>query len=272
MIIKRLEQKKNNIGGYSDMNEALIVGFILAVLWFLEKMGGTPMVIRPIVVSPLVGFAMGDLHNGLLIGATLELVFMGAIQIGGAVPPDVLVGAGLGTAFAIMNNSGPDIALTLALPIAIVAQSLKVIVFIIRSWFMDFAIKLAEDADIKGLHMLNIGGLLLQCLMYFTVAYMAIALGSNAVENIIKNIPTFIMNGLKVAGGLLPAVGFALLLQPLVNTKNIIYFILGFILVSFINIPIIGITILAIFIAYVICFENMDSKPVNNIKEDLFDE
>ena len=93
------------------MYTAIIVGFILAVLWFIEKVGGTPMVIRPIVVSPIVGLALGDLKTGLLIGATLELVFMGAIQIGGAVPPDVLVGSGLGTAFAIMNGQGADVAL-----------------------------------------------------------------------------------------------------------------------------------------------------------------
>ena len=100
-----------------------------------------------------------------MVGATLELVFMGAIQIGAAVPPDVLVGAGLGTAFAIQSGQGADIALALALPIAILAQSLKVIVFIIRSWFMDLAMKLAEAGDIKKMHALNIGGLLLQCFM-----------------------------------------------------------------------------------------------------------
>lgn len=254
------------------MYEALIVGLILAVLWFIEKIGGTPMVIRPIVVSPLVGLALGDLQTGLLIGATLELVFMGAIQIGGAVPPDVLVGAGLGTAFAIMNGSGPDVALTLALPIAIVAQSLKVIVFIVRSWFMDFAMKLANDANIKGLNMLNIGGLILQCAMYFVVAFMAIALGSGAVESIIKAIPEFVMNGLKVAGGLLPAVGFALLLQPMINAKNAIYFVVGFALIAYLKLPILGITVLGAAIAYIVCFENRGTVVAKTEEEDLFDE
>lgn len=254
------------------MYEALAVGSILALLWFIEKMGGTPMVIRPIVVSPLVGFALGNLQDGLFIGATLELVFMGAIQIGGAVPPDVLVGAGLGTAFAIMNGSGSDIALALALPIAIVAQSLKVIVFIVRSWFMDFALKLANDANIKGLHLLNIGGLLLQCAMYFVVAFMAIALGSGAVEGIIKSIPAFIMNGLKVAGGLLPAVGFALLLQPIMNIKNTIYFVVGFALIAYLKLPILGITILGFVIAYIVCFENKSADIIKVNEEDLFDE
>lgn len=255
------------------MYEAFIVGLILAILWFVEKLGGTPMVIRPIVVSPLVGLALGDFQTGLLVGATLELVFLGAIQIGGAVPPDVLVGAGLGTAFAIMNNAGADVALTLALPIAIVAQSLKIMVFIIRSWFMNFAMKLAKDANIKGLHALNIGGLILQCFMYFIVAFLAISLGSDAVTGFIAVIPDWIMKGLQVAGGLLPAVGFALLLQPMFSSKNAIYFVLGFALVAYLKLPILGITILGVAIAYMIMFENKEQKTVyTSQEEDLFDE
>ncbi|MBB6696520.1 PTS mannose/fructose/sorbose/N-acetylgalactosamine transporter subunit IIC [Clostridium algidicarnis] len=255
------------------MQAALMVGLVLAVLWLIEKLGGTPMVIRPIVVSPIVGFVLGDLQSGILIGATLELIFMGAIQIGAAVPPDVLVGAGLGTAFAILSGKGPEVALALALPIAILAQSLKVIVFIVRSWFMDFAMKLASEANIKGLVTLNFAGLLLQCLMYFIVAFVAITFGSSAVETFVAGIPKTVMNGLVVAGGLLPAVGFALLLQPMMTSKNIIYFILGFILISYANLPILAITMFGIVLAFVITYE-MGNKVVksNNEEEVLFDE
>lgn len=259
------------------MYEACIVGLILAILWGIEKMGGTPMVIRPIVVSPLVGFALGDIETGALIGATLELVFMGAIQVGAAVPPDVLVGAGLGTAFAIMSGKGAEVALTLALPIAILAQSLKVIVFIIRSWFMNFAMKLAKDANIRGLHMLNLGGLLLQMFMYFVVAFVAITFGSTAVEAFVSNIPETIMKGLEVAGKLLPAVGFGLLLQPMMNVKNAIYFIFGFVLIAYLQLPVLAITILGIVVAFIVTYEMKQGKSTiavsnnHDEEEDLFD-
>lgn len=137
------------------MINALIVGSILFLLWFFEKALGTPMVIRPLVVSFCIGLGLGDPLNGVLIGATLELVFMGAIQIGGSVPPDVLVGAGLGTAFALITGSGPEIALTLALPIAILAQSIKVVLFIVRSQFMNLAVIFAKNDDIVKMKLLN---------------------------------------------------------------------------------------------------------------------
>ena len=262
------------------MQAAILVGLAMAVLWFLEKLGGTPMVIRPIVVSPVIGALLGDLQTGVMVGATLELVFMGAIQIGAAGPPDVLVGAGLGTAFAIQSGQGADIALALALPIAILAQSLKVIVFIIRSWFMDLAMKLAEAGDIKKLYALNIGGLLLQCFMYFAVGFVALLFGSPAVEAFVNNIPQVILNGLSVAGGLLPAVGFALLLLPMMEKRNAIYFVFGFILISYLNLPIMAVTIMGVVLAFVICYEKGASgngtaaaaAVSSEEEEDLFDE
>lgn len=260
------------------MYEALIVGLILGGLWFLEKFFGTCMVIRPLVVSPLVGLALGDLQTGVVIGATLELVFMGAIQIGGAVPPDALVGAGLGTAFAILTNQGPEIALTLALPIAILAQSIKVLLFIIRSGFMTPAMKYAAAGDIKKMKMLNYGGLLLQCFMYFAVAFVAIMFGSAAVQAFVEHIPENIMQGLNVAGGLLPAVGFALLLLPMMNLKNALYFVFGFILISYLNLPIMAVTICGLVLAFIVTYEKGAVRPQKvqagngDGEEDLFDE
>ncbi|HIV52360.1 MAG TPA: PTS sugar transporter subunit IIC [Candidatus Blautia excrementipullorum] len=259
------------------MYEAMIVGLILGALWFIEKFFGTCMVIRPLVVSPLVGLALGDLQTGVIIGATLELVFMGAIQIGGAVPPDALVGAGLGTAFAILTGQGAEIALTLALPIAILAQSVKVLLFIVRSGFMTPAIKYAQEGNIRKMKMLNYAGLILQSLMYFSVAFVAIMFGSAAVEAFVNNIPESIMQGLNVAAGLLPAVGFALLLLPMMNLKNVIYFVVGFILVSYLELPIMAVTILGILLAFIVAYEKGSFKPqsVNAAQEgeeDLFDE
>lgn len=260
------------------MYEALIVGLILGGLWFLEKFFGTCMVIRPLVVSPLVGLALGDMQTGVIIGATLELVFMGAIQIGGAVPPDALVGAGLGTAFAILTGQGPEIALTLALPIAILAQSIKVLLFIIRSGFMTPAMKYAVAGDIKKMKMLNYGGLLLQSFMYFAVAFVAIMFGSAAVQSFVDHIPQSIMQGLNVAGGLLPAVGFALLLLPMMNLKNVLYFVFGFILISYLNLPIMAVTICGLVLAFIVTYEKGAANPRmvqagnSDGEEDLFDE
>jgi len=241
------------------MKEAFLVGLVMFIIWFLEKAGGTPMVNRPIVISAFIGLVLGDLTQGIIIGAALELVFMGAIQVGAAVPPDVLVGAGLGTAFAILSDQGTEIALALALPIALLASSIKVLLFIVRSWFMDLAVHLAEDVNIAGMKALHWGGLLLHAFIYGAIGFVAILFGATAVETFVNNIPEIIMHGLEVVGGLLPAVGFALLLQPMMELKNSLYFILGFILIAYMDLPILAITILGVVLAFIVTFEKNDS-------------
>ena len=125
--------------------------------------------------------------------------------------------------------------------------------------------------------MLNYAGLLLQSLMYFAVAFGAIMFGSAAVEAFVNNIPETIMQGLNVAGGLLPAVGFALLLLPMMNMKNVIYFVFGFILISYLNLPIMAVTICGVLLAFIVTYEKgqLAQKTVvqcQDEEEDLFDE
>lgn len=264
------------------MVPALLVGLVLGLLWFFEKLLGTPMITRPIIVSTCVGLVLGHVTEAIMIGASLELVFMGAIQIGGSIPPDVLAGAGLGTAFAILANQGPEVALALALPIAILAQSIKALIFIVRSWMMDHAVKLAQNADISKMKAWNIFGLVLQSGMYFIVAFVAILVGSEAVANFVAVIPQPVMDALTNIGKLLPAVGFALLLQPMMDKTNVIYFLLGFMLLSYMNLPIMAITLFGAVLAFIIVFEKAPkAQAVSAAKgqeeseegwEDLFNE
>lgn len=109
--------------------ETLLIAAI-ALLGYCEYFLGTQMIQRPIVMGTLVGLALGDLQNGLIIGASIELVFMGVASIGAAIPPEVTAGGILGTAFAINSGAGPAVALALALPIATVGLLAKNCIYI----------------------------------------------------------------------------------------------------------------------------------------------
>lgn len=258
--------------------EALLVGLVLFVVWFLEKIFTSPMVFRPIVVGTLVGIVLGDPVMGAKCGASLEVVFMGAIQIGAAVPPDAMLGAGIGTALAIITGQGPEVAFTLGFPIAVFGQSVKIVCFIVRSWYMDLACKYAREVQVTKMHILNWGGLILQCTIYGVIGFCTIYFGSSVVEAALNSIPEKVMTSLNIAGGLLPAVGFALLLQPMMTGKNFLYFFLGFILVAFGGQNVLAVTSFGVVLAFIVVFElgkNKNEKA--DVKEDeeleaLFDE
>ena len=74
-------------------------------------------------------------------------------------------------------------------------------------------------------------------------------LGVDAVSAFLDAIPAWATNGLSVAGGLLPALGFAVTIM-VIGKKNLIpYFIIGFALVAYSGMNTIGIAVFAICIA-----------------------
>lgn len=100
--------------------QAFLVG-LAAAIGQSDYLLGTAMVERPIVLGAIVGIFLGDIPTGVIVGFQLELAFMGVWQVGAAVPPNVIVGSVLGTAFAITMGAGPETALTIAMPTAVLA-------------------------------------------------------------------------------------------------------------------------------------------------------
>ena len=96
--------------------------------------------------------------------------------------------------------------------------------------------------------------------LYALIPFFAVLFGSDAVQRILEMIPDVIMNGLTVAGNMLPAVGMAMLLQMLWNNKIAIYFLLGFILVAYLDLPLIAIAVLGTIIAVVTAQRDMQLK------------
>src|ERR1700760_3726446 len=104
------------------MSITYILIALIAMFGHSEDFLGTTLLSRPLVLGPLVGLVLGDLTQGVVIGATLELIFMGNIKVGAAIPPDVITGGVLSTAFAIISHKGVGIALALAIPVSILAE------------------------------------------------------------------------------------------------------------------------------------------------------
>src|ERR1700686_427048 len=59
------------------------IGWIAAV----ERKGALQLMLsRPLVLSPLLGWALGDAAGGLALGLPLGLLFLGGLNLGGSIP------------------------------------------------------------------------------------------------------------------------------------------------------------------------------------------
>lgn len=247
--------------------ETLLIGLI-AVFGYLEYFLGTQMIQRPIVMGTLVGLALGDLRQGLIIGAAIELVFMGVAAIGAAIPPEVTAGGILGTAFAIKSGAGAEVALALALPIATIGLLAKNCIYLlIRPILAHKADSYAEEGNARGIEMMHLMSTFVFVVSMSLIVTISFNLGSGVVESFLAMVPKVIINGLSVATGLLPAVGFALLARMIMTKQVIPFFFLGFAIAAYLKVPVMGIAIMGA-IAALIVTNNSNNNVNKGVVED----
>ena len=98
----------------------VIAAFLVAIVAFLaaidEQVFGASMLSRPLFTGPIVGLIMGDVTTGIIMGASLEAMFMGTIMVGSAVPPEAYASSVLRIAVAIQSGAEGGTGVDLALP------------------------------------------------------------------------------------------------------------------------------------------------------------
>jgi fructoselysine and glucoselysine-specific PTS system IID component len=240
---------------------------LIAMFGHSEDFLGTTLLSRPLVLGPLVGLVLGDVTQGLIIGATLELIFMGNIKVGAAIPPDVITGGVLGTAFAIISGKGPAIALAIAVPVSILAEMVISGLFVLRAMLNKKFNQYADEGDFKGIQRLHILSGLLRPVLMGIIIMLALQLGAGAMKTFLDMIPAWVQTGLQVAGNMLPALGFALLMNLMFNKNMAPYFFLGFMLAAYLKLPVIAIGGFGLIIA--LLMTQVTPKPVTNDDDDF---
>lgn len=234
---------------------------LYAFLAILDGLGTDIGMNKPIQAGFFAGLIMGDVKLGLMVGATLQLMILGVGTYGGASIPDFMTGALLGTVFGVISGKGLEFALGLAVPIGLFLVQLDVLARFSNTYFQHKADKYAETGNIKGIERMNLLGALPWGLSRAIPVFIALIFGSEIVENLLKVFPTWLMGGLKVSGGILPALGIAILLRYLPTKKYIAYLILGFVLAAYLKIPMVGVALAGLAIA-VINFNSRSGKSI----------
>lgn len=179
----------------------------------------------------------------------LELLFMGSISIGAYVPPDVTTGGVLSAAFAISLGQGTETAIALAMPIATLALALGNAINALGPLLLGVADKSAEQGNVGGIYAIHWILGLLGVLKRFGLCFVAFYFGAEAVQGVLDWIPSFVLEGFGVAANTLPVMGFAMLARMILNKELLPFFFLGFLLTSYMNVPVLGVSLIAIIIA-----------------------
>ena len=138
----------------------MLLQAILIAIWAgicgIDQFDGLESIHRPIVSGLVIGLILGDVKTGLIVGGTLELVWMGLVPLAGAQPPNIVVGGIIGVSLAILSGLNPTAAVGLSFPFAVIAQMLVTLMFTIFTPLMHTADKYAEEANTRGIELINL--------------------------------------------------------------------------------------------------------------------
>ncbi len=195
---------------------------------------------RPIVIGPIVGAILGDLNTGLIIGGSYELMMIGSMPVGGAQPPNAVIGGIMATVFAIsMGLTDPQSALGLSIPFALLGQQAVVLLFTVMSPLMTKADQMAEEANTKGIEYLNYFAMTALGLLFAVIVFLGLLFGQQIGTTLTDVLPDWVWTGLGAAGGMMRFVGFAVLMKVMLSKEYWGFYFAGFAIANVVD-PILG--------------------------------
>lgn len=231
----------------------MLLTAILVAIWAavctLDLFGPQLSLWRPLVAGTGTGIIMGDPVQGLIIAGTLELIWLGVVGVGAYVPPDVVAGSIIGTSIGILSGEGAVASIAIAVPVAVACQQLDILWRTGTVALVHRADKAAIEGDLDKLDKLHLLGVPFLILTRAVPVFLAVFFGAKYVENLFSAVPQVIMDGLGIAGGILPALGFAMLLSLMLSRGMWVFLLIGLILAAYLKLPTIGIALIAVVIA-----------------------
>ena len=104
------------------------------------------------------------------------------------------------------------------------------------------------------------------------LVFLCVAFGTQSIDVMLAAIPTAIIDGIKVAGGMLPALGLGILTIMLLGKKGaFLYYLLGFVLVIFFNVSTTAVALIAFILAGIELYRELDFQALVKLKQPAAD-
>lgn len=240
----------------------IILLILVAAEINLDRRGLSLTHARPAIVGFLCGLILGDMNSGLYIGGTFTLMSLGVAAIGGSSVPDYGVATIIACAFAKTTGQGPEVGITIGLPVGMLGVQMDVLFKICNSFIAQKAQKYANERQFAKMYrILYLCPVMVAVFMSLPTA-IALTAGAPLVQAILDVLPAWVTGGLSVAGKLLPGLGIAMLLHYMPTKKYFNYILIGFVMSAYLGMPVLGIALLGLALAYMFYTSNEEKAMV----------
>ena len=222
----------------------------------------------------VVGAVLGDMPQAMIIGASLQLIYLGVISAGGNQPSDPCLAAYIAIPVAMASGLNTTAAVALAVPVGLLGAQITNLIYLMAGFFAQKGDTFVEKGNAAGMTRWSVIYCAIARIICFGVP-VAIALyfGSGALQGVLDNIPAAVTNGLSAMGACLPAVGFAIIANLISKPKYIPFFFAGFFLIQYTKIGTIPLLMVGGFLTFLyITFKSNEFQGETDEDDDDEDE
>lgn len=210
----------------------VVLVFIVTFIAAIDQFSFLESLYQPIVMGPVIGAILGDVTTGLIVGGTYQLMTIGNMPVGGAQPPNAVIGGIMATVLAVTLGLSPTVAVATAVPFSLLGQYGVTLIFSLMSPVMAYADKAAHEADPKKIERMNYAAMAGLGLIFAIIVTLFFIGGAAFGQTVVDSIPDWLMGGLSAAGGMMRYVGFAILLKVMVSREMWGFYFMGFALAN----------------------------------------
>ena len=209
---------------------------------------------QPLVACTLIGLVTGQLVPCIILGGSLQMIALGWANIGAAVAPDAALAAVASAIILVQGGqgrAGVDTAIAVAIPLAVAGLFLTMIVrtlSVICVHQMDAA---AEKGSFAGVEVWHIIAIALQGIRIAIPAAALLAIPASAVAGALNSMPAWLTDGMSIGGGMVVAVGYAMVINMMATKEVWPFFAIGFCLAAVSDLTLIALGVIAVSMALI---------------------
>ena len=232
----------------------IILVIIVAFLAGMEGVLDEFQFHQPVIACTLIGLITGNLIPCLILGGTLQMIALGWANIGAAVAPDAALASVASAIILVLGGQGQDgvsSAIAIAIPLAVAGLLLTIICRTIATAFVHFMDAAAKNGNLKGVEMWHIAAICLQGIRIAIPAALILAVGAGPIRSLLDAMPTWLTGGLAIGGGMVVAVGYAMVINMMATKEVWPFFAIGFVLATVSQITLIGLGAIGLALALI---------------------
>ena len=218
----------------------IILIIIIALLAGMEGVLDEFQFHQPLVACTLIGLVTGHLTEGIILGGSLQMIALGWANVGAAIAPDAALASVASAIIMVLGLEGGttnvqtaiSTSIAVAIPLSVAGLFLTMICRTIAIPMVHLMDSAAEKGNIRSMETWQILAILLQGVRIAIPAAALCIVPATVVTDVLNKMPAWLSGGMTVGGGMVAAVGYAMVINMMSTKETWPFFAIGFVLAA----------------------------------------